>query len=431
MEKLFSEFSPSTASDWKAQITKDLKGAAFENLIWHNANGFDIQPFYTSEDIKERKSPVFSHADWEINEDIIVDAAKEANALALKSLNGGASSLTFILKQKPDFIALLNEISIEHIQLNFVLRYTDKQFLVNFHSYLDKLGIPASKIKGSISYDAIGNLVQTGNWFKSQEEDLKFNNTSVDTAIYHNAGATQVFELACAIAHAHEYVAVSTMKAGFHFSVAVGSDFFGEIAKLRALRKLWALVANEYKMSPEIKIHCKNSEINTSSLDAYNNMLRSTTEGMSAVIGGCNSLTLEAYNKSFETSDDFGTRIARNQQLIFKEESYLNKVADMGAGSYYIESLTDELVSKAWEEFKIIESKGGFIACLKSNYIQNRIKTQAELLINLFREGKTILVGVNKFQNKSEQPVKTRPNFKRITTGATINPIVQISLSDY
>ena len=204
--------------------------------------------------------------------------------------------------------------------------------------------------------------------------------------MYQNAGATQSFEIACALAHGHEYLITASenkvhSSKPFRFTLSVGSDFFGEIAKLRALRKLWMTICKEYNYTADIYLHCETSQLNKSNFDINNNMLRTTTEGMSAVIGGCNSLTVNSYNSGFETANDFSERMARNQQLILKGESYLDKVADIGSGSYYIEKLTNEIAAKAWSEFKIIESKGGFIACLKSNYIQDRIQEQANDLI--------------------------------------------------
>jgi methylmalonyl-CoA mutase len=189
-------------------------------------------------------------------------------------------------------------------------------------------------------------------------------------------------------------------------------------------------VAAAYKAPDTIRIHACNSHINLSHIDAYTNMLRTTTEGMSALIGGCDSLTLEAYNKTFERTSDFSERIARNQQLILREESYLDKVADAAAGSYYVESLTDALAAQAWEAFREIEARGGFIACLQSDYIQSQVRAQAAQLIGQFRSGQLVLVGVNKFRNKTED-AKPRPNIRRISTGAKATPLSKICLSDY
>jgi methylmalonyl-CoA mutase len=430
MKKLFSEFGPASAQQWKEQICKDLKGADFKTLVWKNPNGFEVGPFYTAGDVHEAREPLFERNTWEITEEIVVTDERNANKKALRALQGGASSLHFILTKKPDFAVLLNEISIQHIELNFILRYHDQDFKERFYSFLEGQHISTEKVNGGISFDGIANFVETGKWYISEEADLNWKNSWINGWIYQNAGATQSFELACVLAHAHEYLLRLEQKRKFKFSLSIGGDFFGEIAKLRALRKLWPLLAREYKGEEQIRIHACNSHLNQSYRDAYNNMLRTTTEGMSAVIGGCDSVTLQAYNKSFEGTNEFGERIARNQQLIFREESYLDKVSDMGAGSYYIESLTDLIAHQAWEEFKAIEDKGGFLACLRSNYIQDRIKHQAESMITEFRSEKYVLVGVNKFQNKNEQ-AKSRPMFKRINTGSEIMPLAKICLSDY
>lgn len=429
MEKLFSEFKPAGAAEWKQQIIKDLKGAPYERLVWQNRNGFEVEPFYTADDL-ELAEPVFTHSEWEIVEEIVVQDEKAANAKALRALAGGASGLHFILSRKPDLKLLLEAISIQHIELCFILRYYDRDFRPRFHSYLDYQGITPGQVNGSICFDPLSHLAQTGNWFNSEEADLSLSNTWTNAWIYQNAGATQSFELACALAHAHEYLHRHPSASKYRFSLSIGSDFFGEIAKLRALRKLWALVAAQYNVNQAIGIHACNSHLNLSHLDPYNNMLRSTTEGMSAILGGCNSLTLEAYNKTFERTNEFSERIARNQQLILREESYFDKIADAAAGSYYIEWLTDELAGKAWEEFKAIEARGGLIACLRSGYIQQTIKSQAEEMIEAFRNEKLVLVGVNKFRNKQES-VKPMPSIKRIATGATVMPLSKICLSDY
>ncbi|MEO8759588.1 MAG: methylmalonyl-CoA mutase family protein [Bacteroidia bacterium] len=436
MEKLFSEFNAATAQDWKNQIIKDLKGTDFEKLIWKNPNGFDVNPFYTAEDIKQNTPNLFTHSNWEIASEFVVKDEKQSNADALKALMGGASSLIFIITKKTDLTLLLQDISIEHIELNFVLNHNDPNFIADFKLHLKQRNIYHEKINGSICFDAINHFAETENEisldFKADNSSLK--TIGVNAALYQNAGATQTFELACALTHAHEYVVALSnkniaYKNPFYFTVAIGGDFFGEIAKLRALRKLWILLAQEYNINQEIHIHCKTSLLNKSSLDANNNMLRTTTEGMSAVIGGCNSLTVNSYNAGFETSSDFSERMARNQQLILKEESYLHQTADMGAGSYYIEKLTDELASKAWDEFKEIENKGGFMACLKLNFIQDKIKEQADNLIQQFQSGELVLVGVNKFENKSEL---IGQNLKAAVISSEVEKSIKpIRLSDY
>jgi methylmalonyl-CoA mutase len=432
MEKLFSEFKAATAQDWKNQIIKDLKGTDFEKLVWHNPNGFNVNPFYTSEDIKHQTPNLFTHSNWEVCSEFLVEDEKQTNAQALKALMGGASSLIFILTKKTNLDVLLQDILIEHIEINFVLKHADESFIADFKLHAKQKNIHPDKLNGSICFDPINHFAETGNdaGLPIHADTTSLKTIGVNAALYQNAGATQSFELACALAHAHEYVVSLSnkniaYKNPFYFTVAVGSDFFGEIAKLRALRKLWVLVAQEYNINKEIHIHAQTSLLNKSALDANNNMLRTTTEAMSAVIGGCNSLTVYPYNASFEQANAFSERMATNQQLILKEESYLHHTADIGAGSYYIEKLTDNLAEKAWAQFKEIENKGGFIACLKSNYISDKINEQAANLIQQFKDGQLVLVGVNKFQNTKDTAIEPHHTHN---PNALIKPI---SLSNY
>lgn len=439
MDKLFSAFKPSTAQDWKNQIIKDLKGTDFEKLIWHHSNGLSIHPFYTSEDTKEKRNLIFTHKDWDVCEQITVSDEKRANAQAIKALQGGASGLSFYILKKIDTSELLKNISLEHIYTQFFISNDAIAILSDLKDYYRRTNAHDNKLKCFVNIDPLCLFAFYGEWHDGEEKDLsvikQLIHIPVNVSLYHEAGANSITELAIGLAHTNEYFNYLSNQQllknkTLHFTFSVGSEFFTDIAKLRTFRKLIALLQEEYKTNFKIHIHAQTSQLNKSSLDAYNNMLRTTTETMSAIIGGCNSLCVLPYDETFSEATDFSNRIARNQQFILKEESFLNKVADMGAGSYYIEKLTDELAAKAWEEFKTIESKGGFIACLKSNYIQDKIKGQASELIKQFREEKIILVGVNKFQNAKEKQ-EIRSKKQDIKTKTAITAIKPICLSDY
>lgn len=411
MQKLFTEFSPTSASQWKEQLVKDLKGVDFNQLIWHTQNGFDVNPFYTAEDITTPKSPVFSHSDWDICEHIMVDDEKSANEKAIKALQGGASGLIFFVPKKANTAVLLKGISIEHIYTQFFITFDAISIIDDLKPYLGKVNPTDGKLKTVIHLDPLCWLVFNGSWHKSQAEDLSaianLPHIPVNGTLYQESGANTVNELAITLAHLNEYLNYLSEQQNLsnqtiHTLFSVGSDFFNEIAKLRAAKKLIELLVSQYQAKLSLYIHAQTTQINTSSLDAYNNMLRSTTEAMSAVLGGCNSLNIFPYNFIYENTSDFSNRIARNQQHVLKEESYLNKMADVSAGSYYIETITDTLSEKAWEQFKEIEKRGGFIACLKSNYIQDLIAADAKATEAKIQAGEIVLVGVNKFQNKNE-----------------------------
>jgi methylmalonyl-CoA mutase len=388
MQKLFTEFTATTAAQWKEQLVKDLKGIDYNTLVWKTNSGIEVQPFYTHENLNNSPSPIFTISDWAICETIFVTDAKTANAQALNALRNGASGLVFHITHKTDFLILLNEVLLQYIYTLFVVPPEFEKELAVFLS--------------SIS---VGDncFVECDTTLNGKVELQKTSSICMSTNLYQEAGANTINELAFSIAHLNEYLNIASSSiTTIHLNVSVGGDFFMEIAKLRALRKLINFLLNEYKLTANIHIHAQTTSINKSVVDSYNNMLRSTTEAMSASIGGANSIAVLPFDLEFNPQNDFSSRMARNQQLILKDESYLNKVADMAAGSYYIETLTETLCEKSWEQFKVIESKGGILASLKSNYIQESISKDAEALIKQFKEGKLVLVGVNKFQNKNE-----------------------------
>ena len=409
MQKLFTEFTSTTAAQWKEQLVKDLKGIDYNTLVWKTNSGIDVQPFYTKENLNTSPAPIFNKNDWAICENIFVSDAKLANTQALNALQNGASGLVFHITQKTDYTILLKDISIQHIYSLFKVSTDTKNEL---ESHLKTIDI------GDSCFVECDNLL-------NGTVNTQSSTISIDTSLYQEAGSNTINELAFSLSHLNEYLNTTSNVKHVHISVSVGGDFFMEIAKLRAVRKLVGFLLNQYSIKADIHIHAQTTLINKSMIDSYTNMLRSTTEAMSASIGGANSIVVLPFDVEFNSQNDFSSRMARNQQLILKDESYLNVVADMAAGSYYIETLTETLCETAWEQMKVIESKGGLLACLKSNYIQEMISKDAETLIQQFKEGKLVLVGVNKFQNKNEE-------VKSVKRKNTIHPsgIKTINLSE-
>ncbi len=438
MEKLFSEFTGLTSAQWKEQIVKDLKGVDFNQLIWKTHNGFDVNPFYTSENISQKNEALFTNSEWDICEHIMVADEKEANRRALLALEGGASGLSFFINKKINTPALIKDISLEHIYSQFTITNDALHVLDDLKKHYGKVNAHDGKIKCFVNIDPLHLLAFYGEWHDDEAKDLsvlnKLQHIAVNVGLYEDAGASTVNELAIGLAHLNEYFNCLTEQKNLkdkslHFSLSVAPDFFTEISKFRAFRKLVALLQEQYKTNFPVHIHAQTTMADKSRLDIYNNMLRTTTEAMSAVIGGADSLTVLPYNEGFEKTNDFSARIARNQQHILKNESYLNKVADISAGSYYIESVTDAIAEKAWEQFKVIESKGGFIACLKNNFIQDLISQGANSLQQEFNEGKLVLVGVNKFQNKEEKNKFNIESKKYVPVKKVVNPIRPIRLA--
>lgn len=438
MAFLFEEFSPVTPQQWKEQIVKDLKGIDFEQLVWKTNNGFSVKPFYTPEDLKETPSALFTDNHWDICEQISVTDEKEANAKALEALQNGASGLAFYIHKKIDTKVLIKDISLEHIYSQFFITNDALHVLDDLKDFYGKVSPHDGKVKCHVHLDPLSLFAFYGEWHDNQEKDFSvlklLKHIPVNASIYSEAGANNVNELSLMLAHLNEYMNyLDTEKSlenkGIHITFSVAGDFFTEIAKLRACRKLIDLLQQQYNTKFPVHIHAKTAQLNKSSLDSYTNMLRTTTEAMSAVIGGSNSLCVLPFNHGLGNVTPFGLRIARNQQHLLKEESYLDKVADMSAGSYYIESLTDEIANVAWEKFKLIESKGGYIACLKNNFIQDLIKTDAEYLLQQMKDSKHVLVGVNKFQNTKETPEALKKSASTDEGKKEITPIKSVRLA--
>ncbi|MES2762218.1 MAG: methylmalonyl-CoA mutase family protein [Bacteroidota bacterium] len=449
MQKLFTEFNITTAAQWKEQLVKDLKGVDFDQLIWHTDNGFDINPFYTKEDLQNQQAPVFTHSDWNIGFNINVSDEKAANQIALEALNGGVSCLSFCLDGTKDLSILLKDIMIEYIAVQFILNSDINAFEKQITTIIAERNLKADTLNLVVNYDVLAHLAEHGSWLANKKDDLNevtkiaklsFNTIKliVEGTLYQNSGANQVTELALIISHYNEYLNYFTesnfdltqLKKGIQFNVAVGSDFFGEIAKLRALQKLVALVNSTYNFIAPIFISCTTSQLTLAPKDVHTNLLRSTTEAMSAVIGGCSTLYVTQFDELLDAKDrNLSVRMARNQQIILKEESYLNKASDIGAGSYYIESLTEQLATNAFELFKTWETKGGFMVCLEQGIIQTDINKQAQKLKEKTATGDIVIIGVNKYINLKDQSSAARSAQEK-NSGNLFEPIKALRLAE-
>ena len=259
------------------------------------------------------------------------------------------------------------------------------------------------------SFDYLASLTESSSVFPNLRSiHLKASN-------FNNAGADIVQELAFGISMGNEYLSQLTDRglsadiaaSKVRFSFGIGSNYFSEIAKLRAARLLWSVVQKGYQkaysVSMKMDIHCVTSEWNKTVFDPFVNMLRTQTEAMSAILGGTDSLTVEPFDIALRQPGEFSERIARNQQLILKEEAYFDKVADPAAGSYYIENLTNLIADNAWKLFLKIEDMGGFLAALKSGFIQKELSESADKRKVDIANGKEILLGTNRFPDINEK----------------------------
>lgn len=439
-KKLFSDFEGVSAKQWKQQIQYDLKGADYnETLVWESPEGIKVKPFYNSEDSTEIENKT-SNSGFKILQDIYVFDVAKSNLRAQETLSRGAESIRFTIENET--------ISIDDLMQNLLLENTNYFFKTKFLSldFVERISNFNQKNKSTIQLllDPIHLLAEEGNWFESLESDFeKLNqisnksNTSflkIDATLYQNAGANMVQQLAYTLAHCNEYFnRISEIKQPISIEISVGTNYFFEIAKLRALRLLFNTLATEYKHELECKIIVIPTRRNKTLYDYNTNMLRTTTECMSAILGGADYISNLAYDAIYHKDNEFGDRISRNQLLILKKESYFDKVTNPADGTYYIESLTHQLAEKALLLFKEIENNGGFISQLIEGTIQKKIAESHKKEQELFDSGKEILLGTNKYPNPNDRmknDLELYPFLKHNPRKTTIIPILEKRLAE-
>ncbi|WP_299365806.1 methylmalonyl-CoA mutase subunit beta [Winogradskyella sp.] len=450
-KSLFNEFEGVSSKAWKQKIQVDLKGADYnDTLIWKTNEGIDVKPFYHSDEFEAlAKVSANKATQWKIGQLIEVDNVNEANAKAIDAIERGAESIIFqISSQEISIDELFKNIDLEKISVELKCGFLSTDFQNKIHNVISSR---SEKSQNSITVhiDIIGNLAKTGNWYLNLSEDhSKFeaivkhtNQVSINSSLYQNAGANVLQQLAYSLAHANEYLnhfdnvmsneAKQTLQ--FTFNVSVGSNYFFEIAKLKALRQLWATLASEYAIDTDCRIIATPSKRNKTIYDYNVNLLRTTTECMSAILGGADVVFNSPYDSLYHKPNEFGDRIARNQLLVLKNESYFDKVNNPTDGAYYIESLTQQLAEKALALFKDIEANGGFLKQLKEGTIQRKTKESAAKEQVDFDAEKLVLLGTNKHPNptdKMKDELDISPFLKVEKRKTIIEPIIEKRLSE-
>jgi len=459
-KKLFEQFPPVSTQQWMDKINADLKGADFnKKLVWKTRDGLSVMPFYRQEDLDTlphsnllpgdfpyvRGTRVADNS-WFVRQDITVTDYSAANAKALDSLMRGITSLGFIIADPQSVndetvTQLLKGIRPESIEVNFSVAGGAKELLAALQGYLRKSGTDPEQVNITVSADPLGRLAANGKLCVTVDEGLDYLGDLVRESaktpgirclepsgiLFSNAGAGPVAELAYTLSLGNEYLAALTERGisaetaagSMRFTFGIGPDFFPEIAKLRAARMLWAEIVKawgpESGEAGKMHIHSVTARWNKTLFDPYVNMLRTQTEAMSAVLGGAESITVEPFDAVFRSADDFSERIARNQQLLLMEEAHLDKVADPGAGSYYIEELTAMTAREAWRLFIEIENEGGFLAALRKGMIQQRISEAAATRKADMARRKEVLLGTNQFPDFREKKSPEHDNEKLFT----------------
>ena len=441
---LFDDFPSVSKESWKKEAEKRI---SYKDLIWHTEDGIEVEPFYTEEEAKDfflGETPLpgefpfvrgTSKKDnsWLLTEEIRLTTPKETGAAALAAIEGGADSLTFIpqagMKRKA-LETLLKDIDPLRIGINFALREDPEKACALFISSCAKKEIDTQELSGAVFFDPLSHLLEHGSLATPLDKDVdKIAKTigylsdtapgyaafSVKSSTFKDSGATISQELAFTIAVAAEYLVmlcqrgVDADSACRHlvFSFSTGSSYFAEIAKLRAARALWANVAQQFSPahteSTKMRIHCRTTTFNKTIYDSHVNILRTALEAMASVIGGTDSLTVEPFDVHYREPDKFSRRVARNIQLLIKNESHLDAVTDPGGGSYHIEKLTQSISQKSLELFQEIERRGGYLECLKSGFIQNAVENSRKKALSDISRRKKTLIGTNEFPNLLEK----------------------------
>ncbi|HOA46021.1 MAG: methylmalonyl-CoA mutase small subunit [Paludibacteraceae bacterium] len=455
---LLADFPEVTTEEWMAKIEADLKGADFtKRLVWRTNEGFNVVPFYRAEDLAdiattESAPGVFPFVrgtkkdnSWYVRQNIDAKDVKAANAKALDILNKGVDSIGFKLGKsvldKESIATLLKGIYAECVELNFKICLNHSaEFVTLLADYFKAQGYDLAKVKGSINCDPINHMLKKGKKLNKasvaailkemadvQQQLPKFRLIGVNSISLNNSGAYCSQELGYALAWGEQYMEMLTEanvpaeKAAktIKFNMGVGGNYFMEIAKFRSARLLWAKIVDAFQpnypkkceatndaacyCAAKMHIHAETSKFNKTIYDAHVNLLRTETEAMSAVLGGVDSLTVMPFDITYKASDDFSERIARNQQLLLRDESHFGKVTDPAAGSYYIENLTANIAEQAWKLFLEINANGGFFAAVESGKIQEEMKATAAKRLKDVSSRKEILLGTNQFPNFDEQ----------------------------
>lgn len=446
-----------------------------KKLISKTYEGIDLQPIYRQEDVAEiahlnqwpgfgpygrgSKAAGYTVQPWAICQELPYPTAQEFNQAARYDLERGQTAISLLLDkatllgQDPDeaqvgdvgqggvsiatvddLAEALAEIDLEQTPIFVQASSAALPTTALLMALVRRQGKDTAKLRGGIEMDPLGTLVREGTfprsvagaydkmaeliiWAKTNAPNLSL--VTVHGQPYHNGGAHAVQELAFVLATAVEYIrellarhlSIDEAAPRFRFSFSIGSNYFMEVAKLRAARMLWAKVVAAFggsEVSQKMTMHGRTSAWNKTVYDPYVNMLRTTTEAFAGIVGGCDSLHVSCFDEAVRLPDEFSRRIARNSQIILQKESHLTQVIDPAGGSWYVEQLTDTLSKKAWQLFQAVESQGGMFKALQAGFPQEQVAKTAQERANNLAQRKDIMVGTNMYPNLSEKRLEVR-----------------------
>jgi methylmalonyl-CoA mutase len=457
---LAADFEAATRAEWLALVDKAIKGADFEKkLVTRTADGIRIEPIYTREtSVAALQTAVPGHAPltrgasaevqglgWEIRQRVNAGNPDQANREILSELEGGSNGIVLEIEapgqtgcriqSAADMTAALAGMRLDLAPLELRAGLGAADAASHLVAALSGLGIPPQSAQVFLGLDPIGSLARWGTLPSPIQQVLietmalareardaapAMRTVKVDATLYHEAGATEAFELAALGATLIAYlrmfeaagIAPDEALGQIAFTVSSDTDLFATVAKLRAARRIiWRIADASGAGDAAAGLHLSaNSSFRMMARrDPWTNMLRSTLSCAGAILGGANAITVLPFTAALGEADDFARRTARNIQIVLQEESWLGRVLDPMGGSWYIEALTDELAKTAWGLLQEIEGKGGIIAALDQGFVQDKIATDAAARAKAIATGRQELTGVSAFPLLGDDGVKVRP----------------------
>lgn len=449
-EKLFNDFPPVSTRQWEEQIHKDLKGADYDRkLVWRTSGGFSVRPYFRDEDLKEipyldtvpGQHPFLRGTrpdnNWLIRQGFTVKGSLERlNERVLNALDRGVESIGFRLDKKKDYAekdleVILKGVFLPAVEISFEGVSCEKPQVLNaFLNYIKTKCIDPFQVRARFEFNPLGEAYSCGQ--NPSGESLDVLKTLIEncseyphirvTCIrgydYRNKGSGIVQELAFSMAMGNEYIRILKEKGmdqsmairSIHFHTGIGSHYFLEIAKFRAARVFWSRIAEEQGIKePEdqkIRLHATTNFWNQTAYDMYVNLLRGTTQAMSAAIAGVDSLEVTPFDRVIREGNDFSDRLARNIQIILKEEAHFERVTDPAAGSYYVENLTKSILAESEKIYHQLMEKGGFSSKNGREWVSETIRDARERSLKSLASRKEILVGINQYPDSGVKAPK-------------------------
>ncbi len=457
MDKSFFEAFPSvTTEKWLAKIECDLKGKSLEELARYSPNTLSLNPVigpdYEGSDDPPGKPPYTRGSKTTDNDWLVGVTAslspddKISNKNLLNWLMDGVEALRINLSNGKDLNVIFNEVGFPYIETHCFLGTGSFQAQEVQQLFL-KSNSEVQGIKAGIYHDALNNAMAAGEipndlsaWTKHRES-LKqktphFRSTIIRASYLTDCGGNGIQEIGAALAEGHEHL-VSALNSGWTideiaatltFELSTGIDFFQDIAKQKAFKTLWAQLIQAYKPEHSCShypyVHVQNTQWHYTANDQHTNLLRATTAAMSAAVAGIDLLSLHPFDLVNQPTDS-ARRIAKNIQLLLKEETHLNKVIDPAGGSYFLEDLVRQYQEKAWANFQQIEAEGGYLEYMAKGKLQADVTISAQAKIERLKRGDDTLIGANKYQSERDSPGSATPK------PSASNPLSLIPFSAY